>query len=382
MLRLYNLWNLNILNNRVLHVVESLNLHTGGPSQSVPALYRERLNAGFRDKIVTTHLSAKDKSHKYSKTSFYAFFGKIRFSPLLILFLIKNRHDFDVVHINCIWNFVFLSALIIGKFMKKKVVLSTRGMLRFEHINTSIFKKLIFNFLLRKLLDFVDRFHISTDWEKNELNNIGINSEKIDLVYNLHQFMNYEGTLQTKISKNERFTFLYVGRIHPYKQILELIEAYRSLPIEDLRQAKLLLVGPCDDKNYIRKVKQKIDESKEYTEIDLLGFLDGAELRRQYVNASVFVMPSKSENFGMSIFEALQFKTLVIVPELSPWPSLLPESIVQVVAKDTSNLRDCLKSSLDNLRNGKVNFGKFEKILDQFRSKRILEKYNKMYERT
>ena len=54
-------------------------------------------------------------------------------------------------------------------------------------------------------------------------------------------------------------------------------------------------------------------------------------------------MPSKSENFGMSIFEALQFKTLVIVPELSPWPSLLPESIVQVVAKDTLQPEGLLK---------------------------------------
>ena len=97
-------------------------------------------------------------------------------------------------------------------------------------------------------------------------------------------------------------------------------------------------------------MEKKIAEQPKGIDIKLLGFIDGPDLKKYYSTSSVLVMPSKSENFGMSIFEALHFNKPVIVPEISPWPSLLPKDAMEVVSEDASNLKDCLKRSKDKIK--------------------------------
>ncbi len=369
------------MSNRVLHVVESLNHSTGGPSQSVPSLLISRRNAGYQDLIATTHFNKDDRPIEYLKNSYYAFCGKLRFSPCLIFELISNRHNYDIIHINCIWNLVFLSSFIIGKLYKKKIILSTRGMLRIKNIKESMLKQLIIFIFKRLIFNYIDCFHVTSEWEKDDLITLGINCEKIHLIFNLSRKSWKNSKIKNKASNNELFTFLYVGRMHPYKRVVELIDAYISLSKEDLLNTRLILIGPSKDDNYMKEIEKKIAEQPKGIDIKLLGFIDGPDLKKYYSTSSVLVMPSKSENFGMSIFEALHYNKPVIVPEISPWPSLLPKNVMDVVSEDASNLKDCLKRSKDKIKSQKLDFTKLEKVLKQYTDTSILQEYNNLYNR-
>ena len=129
------------------------------------------------------------------------------------------------------------------------------------------------------------------------------------------------------------------------------------------------------------EIEKKVASQPVGADIKLLGFIDGPDLKNYYSTASVFVMPSKSENFGMSIFEALHYYKPVIVPEISPWPTLLPKDVMEVVSEDASNLIDCLKRSKDKLKRKSLDFKKLEKVLKRYTDTSILEEYNDLYNR-
>ena len=368
------------LSRRVIHIVESLNPLDGGPSNSVPTLFGARLNAGFQDLIATVHLGKNNTSEKFLEISFRSYWGKLRASPQLLKYLIQNREHYDIVHINCVWNLVFISSFLIAKIFGKKIILSPRGMLRLEHLRRSSIKTLILHSVFKVIFKLIDVFHITSEWEGDDLVKIGVSQKKIVSIFNPIKSRPNRRTVPVVNLDKTIFTYLYVGRIHPYKRVIELIDSYISLSDYCHKMTRLILVGPCSDVCYTKKIKRKIETSPEHVNIIYLGFLNDEKLAWCYEISSAFVMPSKSENFGMSILEALQYKKQVIVPSLSPWRKILPAEIMEVVKVDASNLRECLIQARKKKIPNRQVVSKLETIIKQFNANELVEKYTQMYE--
>lgn len=359
--------------------MESLNPHDGGPSQSVPTLFSARLEAGFKDLIATVHLGENNTLEKFREFSFRGYWGKFRASPQLLIYLIQNRKDYDIIHVNCVWNLVFITSFFIAKIFGKKIILSSRGMLRLEHSKRSMIKTLILYSVFKIIFKFIDIFHITSEWEGDDLVKIGVSQQKIVSIFNpIEDSANYRVENVVDLDTNI-FTYLYVGRMHPYKRVIELIDSYISLSDNDRNMTRLILVGPSSDMSYTNQIKRKIENSPEHVSIIYFGFLDGSKLSWCYDISSVFVMPSKSENFGMSILEALKYKKQVIVPSLSPWSKILTQEVMEVVTADASNLRECLiRARKKQFPNHRATL-ELETITKQFNANEIVGKYNKMY---
>lgn len=95
-------------------------------------------------------------------------------------------------------------------------------------------------------------------------------------------------------SERKRPIALYVGRISAEKSI----EDFLNTKID----ADKVVVG---DGPQLPQLKRR------YPGIDFRGFLHGESLARAYSDADVFVMPSKSETFGLVMLEALACGTPV-----------------------------------------------------------------------
>lgn len=365
---------------RVFHLVESLNLKDGGPSKSVSALFEARINAGFTDLLATVYCSQDQINQAYAKYSYPAYFGKSRFSPSLMYQLYKSRRRYDIIHVNCIWNFVFIFGLLAAFFFRKKIILSTRGMLRIEHIRASKLKIFIFYYFLRTLLKKFDMFHVTSEWEKQDLIKLGINEKNICFIYNLNNVACKNFYSENKHRTRSNFIYLYVGRIHPYKRVLELIDAFVSLPKASLNCSTLQIIGPHSDVEYSQLVKKKIKTAPNEAKILIYDFKEGPELQKFYDMSDVLVMPSKSENFGMSILEALRSDMLVVVPELSPWPEILPEEFREVVSMDALNLRDCLIQAKRKAKSTKEKQLRLKAIIKQFNEDEILKQFISIYQ--
>jgi glycosyltransferase involved in cell wall biosynthesis len=91
-------------------------------------------------------------------------------------------------------------------------------------------------------------------------------------------------------SARETCTFLYVGRLDREKGLDVLLRAFEEVP------GRLVLVGTGADEQRLRAVASE--------RVEFAGARDRDELVRFYAKADVFVLPSRSEPWGMVLNEA------------------------------------------------------------------------------
>ena len=117
-----------------------------------------------------------------------------------------------------------------------------------------------------------------------------------------------------KIAENYRSHFgiednkviLFIGRLHSYKNIDKLIDAYNKT---ENSNTKLIIVGDGEEKESLELKAKKLGlENK----VLFPGRYDGDELYAWYLLGNLFVLPSKHEPFGAVVNEALIFGLPVI----------------------------------------------------------------------
>ena len=126
-------------------------------------------------------------------------------------------------------------------------------------------------------------------------------------------------------------TFLYVGRLDPEKGLDTLLEAFREVPGE------LALVGAGSDEQRLRALAGE--------RVRFEGAKDRDELVDHYRDADVFVLPSRSEPWGMVLNEAAAAGLpLVATEESGAARDLIEEGVngFRVPAGDVSALRERL----------------------------------------
>ena len=106
---------------------------------------------------------------------------------------------------------------------------------------------------------------------------------------------------------------LFFGRLHQVKGIHELIAAWREVQPEgwDLR-----LAGP-DEENLLDRISIGTSDRIRY-----MGKIEGDKKWPLLRDASLLVLPSFTENFGVAAAEALVAGTPVIATKGTPWQSL------------------------------------------------------------
>ncbi len=108
---------------------------------------------------------------------------------------------------------------------------------------------------------------------------------------------------------------LFYSRFHRKKRLIELIDAWMEFAPEDWL---LLVIGIPEDytpamiESYVLR-SGKAGRVRAY---------DGAGLPPPYGIASLFLLPSHSENFGLSIAEALAHGVPALVTDTTPWSGL------------------------------------------------------------
>jgi glycosyltransferase involved in cell wall biosynthesis len=113
-------------------------------------------------------------------------------------------------------------------------------------------------------------------------------------------------------------TLLFMSRIHPKKGLLDLVKAWA---ISKKPGWKLVIAGP-DEGGYLSVVRRAVLESGVQQSVDVIGAVDGVEKERTLRSASLFVLPTYSENFGIVVGEALSYGVPVITTNVTPWEEL------------------------------------------------------------
>jgi glycosyltransferase involved in cell wall biosynthesis len=107
----------------------------------------------------------------------------------------------------------------------------------------------------------------------------------------------------------------FIGNLEPRKDLPTLTEAYRNLPNNIKKEYSLVLA--CGNGWKTEKSRQSIKSAQEAGEnVINIGFVEAQDRPAIYQKASVLVMPSLYEGFGMPILEAMASGCPVIASDI------------------------------------------------------------------
>ena len=162
---------------------------------------------------------------------------------------------------------------------------------------------------------------------------------------------------KNKIS-NETRIVLYLGRIHERKGIELLIEAFEDL-INEKKFSNILLVIAGPDVGYMGNLKKIVKLKKLHHQVLFPGTLHGTDKLETYVDADVFVLPSKNryESFGNTVLESCACGTPVVVTNKCGVSEWLTIDVGYVIDYNEQQMVVALENILND-----------EKKIDKFRS--------------
>jgi glycosyltransferase involved in cell wall biosynthesis len=95
--------------------------------------------------------------------------------------------------------------------------------------------------------------------------------------------------------------FTYVGRLWPEKNLPFLIESFARI-CQDHDNARLLLVGSGPEQ---RRLAHQAAEAGIDTKVYFTGAIEHSQLPQYYQTADIFISPSNTETFGLTVIEAM-----------------------------------------------------------------------------
>lgn len=180
---------------------------------------------------------------------------------------------------------------------------------------------------------------------KDIIKYVGIRPEKISVVYLAagEQFKNQksevkEQKLRTKYNLPEKF-LLYVGDVTWNKNLPRLLDAVKKINVPLVMIGKNLVQEDYDKSNPWNQDLNRVNElARDDKNIIRLGFISMEELTQIYNLATVFIMPSLYEGFGLPILEAMACGCPVIASKEGSLPEIAGDAVFYVDAYNVENI--------------------------------------------
>lgn len=140
--------------------------------------------------------------------------------------------------------------------------------------------------------------------------------------------------------------FMYVGSIHPRKNLNRLIQAFNQFKEQTKLPHQLVLTGR-KAWNF-QDVMQAYQTSNWKQDIIFTGFVDDALLSKLYASADVFCYVSIFEGFGIPILEAMQCGTPVIYANTSSMPEVAADAGIPINPENVDEIAQAMIYTLEN----------------------------------
>ncbi|AHC51159.1 glycosyl transferase [Sulfolobus acidocaldarius SUSAZ] len=199
----------------------------------------------------------------------------------------------------------------------------------------------VINWLKRDIGKRVDKLIAVSEWEKEEMINLGYDGSKIVVIPNGVDDMAFN---YPKSEGREDY-LLYIGRISPEKNQLFAIECIKNLNV------KLILIGQVRDKDYLEKIMTRVSELGLEDKVKYLGVASEEEKYSLMDKSLAVILTSDIEAEGIVIKEAMARGVPVIVGNRA--------KVLSTIVKDGVNgfmISSCqdLKDAVEKLRDPKI----------------------------
>jgi len=186
------------------------------------------------------------------------------------------------------------------------------------------------------VLDTVSCFHATATREVEAIRALGF-KQPIALIPNGVEIPEEPATFDSQTTR----TALYLGRIHPIKNLETLVEAWISVAPKGWR---LKIVGNAE-MQYDRVLKKIVAQHHASEMVEILGPVYGLEKQEMYRSSELFFLVSKTENFGISAADAMAYGVPVVASKNTPWECLEELDSGWWVDGDLQSLSEVIEAS-------------------------------------
>ncbi|MBI3511431.1 MAG: glycosyltransferase family 4 protein [Bacteroidetes bacterium] len=297
----------------------------GGPVRSCANLM-EQLGNEFDFSVVTAdtdytdHIPYKNiKSDQWNilpdgKRVYYISKGELKKETIEKIILDEKP---GMVYLNGIWSQAFTHwPLRIAKKNKIRTVVAVRGMLAPSALAIRKTKKNIF-LLLAKLgrLFSAVTFHATTEKEKEETRKI-FGKVNVLVAGNLPRRSIVNAIAKDK--KRDKLRLITVARIAPEKNILFALESLRHVTANVAAD----FYGPVYDHSYWKECEAMARQLPACVNVEFHEAVDSDSIPALMSAHDVLFLPTRGENFGHVIIEAMQNGLPVLISDKTPWKFL------------------------------------------------------------
>ena len=308
---------------RILHVTSGINPKSGGPTRSVKGMCRALSQAGFD--VMLLVLGGRHPFENPAGVKVVYAEDEVEVRSLNLQRMVS---DFDLVHVQGLWNPKLHRVVKACRKVQIPYVISPRGMLDPWALSVKKWKKRLGMFLYQRSdLKYAVAFHATAELEASNIRAQGLKQpifiapngvdvpddiEKVEVAIGRSEIA--EG-----LHRDRQRTAIFLGRLHPGKGLLSLAEAWACVKPQGWT---MRIVGP-DAYGHKAEVLAKLDELGIRDQWQFVDMVDDKIKWQEYAAAELLVHPSVSENFGITIAEGLFAGLPVIATKGTPWRDLL-----------------------------------------------------------
>lgn len=242
--------------------------------------------------------------------------ASVKLISITSLFHSTNRYD--IVHIHALWSPILHK---VSKWAHRNnipVAWSPHGMITPWAMNNKWLKKHLGWWLYQRWdLARADLIHVTANSEVEDVRRMGLKNRILIAPLGVR----ISGSIKHVERTDGKKTLLFVSRVQKKKGLINLAKAWALLPAEVRMGWKVRIVGP-DQEGHTNEVKQECERLGVVNEWEFVGPVFGDDLNMEYRRASLFVLPTHSENFGSVVIEALARGVPVITTKGTPWREL------------------------------------------------------------
>lgn len=308
-------------------------------------------------------------------------------SPGIFFELVRRVKGFDLIHLHEYYTFQAIVTPLVAQRYKIPYIISTHGSILAEKERGRPLIKKIFNYLFSKMIFLKASYiFVLNKKEQDILLKLGVKKKKICILPNAIDPQEYKnlpvrGRIRSSLGISEKEKIiLFVGRIYQTKGLDLLIRALVYLDKNLLKKTHLLIVGPSvgNYKNQLLDLAKRLGISDK---IIFTGGVYGEKRLSFFKDSNLYIQPSYSDGFPISVLEALACNLPVVVTKGTNLFFLSKRKAVLMVRNDSKEIalgiekvlkqKDVAEELIRGAKPVLKNFLTWDKILDK-----ITLKYN------
>ena len=304
---------------RILRVIPTLDATRGGPSAAARATSRALARAGADVVQATTVAPGStpddDGAPRVVDRVVYRLFrrtlpGGFHYSRSLGAFLRESTRDFDVVHVEALFQYPTVPACSAARRALVPYVLAPLGSLNAWSIRHRAWKKKPYYWLVeRHNLAHASAIHANSDAEVEALAAAGF-ADKVRMIPLGVDLPSPAGTLA---NGGRPLQVLFLSRLHPVKGLPLLLEAIAAVRAAGIGIA--LTVAGSGDAAYERTLQEHVRRHALGDAVRFVGHVDGVAKDALFRSAHVFALTSYQESFGLAVAEAMAYGLPVLITD-------------------------------------------------------------------